>query len=257
MESRKILIYLAIKYRGDWDAIYEAVKNRVLMKPQDIEDAVSTLSCNAITFFDKEYPEELKKIFRPPFVLFYEGNISLLNNGIRNKIAIVGTREPSAYSISALEKIVEGLNENIVVVSGLAKGIDGYSHRFAIKYKRNTIAILGSGLDYCYPIENEDIYNEIKEKHLLMSEYPPGVVPSQDKFPARNRIIMGLSKVVFVPEAKRRSGSMITVALALDAGKDILCLPSNNYGDSGCNLCIKNGAHLVENADDINDFFDL
>ena len=255
MQLREILIYLSVIYKGDWDQIFEVIsKKKLYYDKAEVERVCARLGCHAVTIMDAEYPEELKQIFKPPFVLFYFGDISLIKN-IRKNLAIVGSRDAKADVLSYLKEIVYELKPEITIVSGMAVGVDGMAHRAAIESNHRTIAVLGSGLDFCYPSENQDLYDEIKSKHLLISEYPIGVPPSQDKFPKRNRIVMGLSHGIFVPTAARKSGSMITVALGWEENKDIMCLPSADYEHSGCNLCIKNGAYLVENADDINYFF--
>ena len=148
------------------------------------------------------------------------------------------------------------LAKDLTVVSGLAYGVDSIAHKTAIESGHRTIAVLGSGIDVCYPSINTKLYEEIKEKHLVLSEYPPGVSPDQGNFPVRNRIISALSKCLLVTEAKIRSGTMSTVGVSLALGRDILCLPSINLGESGTNLCIKQGAILVETSKDVNAFFE-
>lgn len=254
MSARQCLIYWSIMFKGDWDQIYRKICEREYPSKEEMDKVTEGLTCNAVTFVDPEYPEYLKSIFKPPFVLYYEGDISLLSKMERH-IAIVGSRDVDPLYVRETRKIVQGLKEDLVIVSGMASGIDGTAHRAAIEFKRKTIAVLGCGIDICFPIENRNIYYKIKKYHLMISEYPPGTPPIGENFPKRNRIVVGLSKVVFVPAATKKSGSMISVAIGLEHGKDILCLPSVDFVDSGCNFCIKSGAYLVENADDINDFF--
>lgn len=254
MTGNQILIYLAIIYKGDWDMIYEVLDKRRPIDYKEGERIITSFSHKAITIMDSEYPEELKKIFKPPFVLFYEGDISLLNN-ISKNIAIVGSRKAETIYLDALREIVHDLKPGINVVSGLASGVDAMAHQAAIESGRKTIAVLGCGIDLCFPTENHKIYHEIKKNHLLLSEFPHGTPPYAMNFPKRNRIVAGLSKTIFVPMATKKSGSMITVSCGLEQGKDILCLPSVDFNNSACNLCIKSGAYLVENADDINEFY--
>ena len=140
-----------------------------------------------------------------------------------------------------------------VIVSGLAKGIDSIAHKGAIEGGGKTVAILGSGIDYCYPSENKELYDEIKSSHLLISEYPNKSMPTPEQFPWRNRIIAGLSNTIVVAEAGIHSGTYITVADGLMNGRNICCVPHMANLNSGCNKLIKEGAALVENAKDVID----
>lgn len=178
-----------------------------------------------ITILDKDYPENLKYVYDAPIVLYYKGNKKLLNQA--NKIAIVGCRDCSQYGMQvSLKFSYELAKQNICIVSGLAKGIDRYSHLGCIKAKGNTIAVLGNGLDQVYPIENKGLYDEIlKTGGLILSEYVIGTKPNKLNFPARNRIISGLSRGLIVVEAKQKSGTLITVDFALEQGKDVFVVP--------------------------------
>ena len=255
MEAKKVIIYLAIKHQGDWAKILDNIKNLTE------EDAINSeyplnLKCEAITILDKEYPESLKQIYRPPFVLFYYGDISLISN-FDKCLGIVGTRNPSTHYLEHLDRVVEELPKDMIIVSGLAKGVDGFSHQSAINHGLKTIAVLGTGIDICYPSENRELFNRIKQNYLLISEYPPGTITSSDKFPVRNRIISGLSKVVFIPEGKIRSGTSTTATFATQQNRDVCCFPGPIGEESLCNLLIKQGAFLVENGQDIIDLFEL
>ena len=255
MQPRKILISLAIQYDGDWNSIRQAISDKsYLAEPDFIEKRAANLRCGAITILDENYPKQLFNLWKPPFVLFYYGDISLLNS-FDNSLAVIGTREPSSEGIEATRSIFNNINKDIVIVSGLAAGIDAEAHRLAIEKGHKTIAILGNGIDFCYPSINRSLYYKIRREHLVLSEYPPGTPPDRVLFPARNRIIAGLSKCILVTEANLRSGTMITVGLGLTIGRDILCVPSSNLGQSGTNLCIKDGAYLVETSEDINAFY--
>jgi len=254
MESRNILLCLSLKYSGDWERIYQAICDRENLKlsEQEIDAANKKIKSQFITILDQEYPEHLRRSFKPPFVLYYYGNISLLNN-IENSIAIVGSRENSDYGASITNQLAEELSSNYTIVSGLAKGIDAIAHQAVINRGGNTIAVLGSGIDVCYPFDNKDLYEEIKSNQLLISEYPNKCTPDSIHFPIRNRIIVALSKGVLVTEAKLRSGTMITVNYALEAGKPVMCVPERANVDSGCNALIKAGATLVETKEDVLD----
>lgn len=253
--SKEIITYCAIVEEGDWERIYLRLKNRVFPSPERIEQTLSELNCKCLSILDEGYPERLKQTYKPPFVLFYEGDISLLTSTDKQLISVVGSREYSTYGENATKCIVTSIARDFVVVSGLAKGIDAIAAETAINAGGKTIAVLGSGIDVCYPSENMELFDKIKKDHLLLSEYPPSVNPSQDKFPMRNRIIAGLSKAVIVTEAGMRSGTSITVNLALMFGRDIMCVPYPYNANSACNRLIKEGAFMVENGEDVRNFF--
>ena len=209
-----------------------------------------------ITIKDKEYPSILKKIEDFPLILYIKGNKNILDN---KNIAIIGCRECTEYGRKAAVYFSYNLaKENIAIVSGLAKGIDTYSHIGALKARGRTIAVLGNGLDIIYPKQNEKIYEGIvKSGGAIITEYPLGTKPEKNNFPERNRIISGMSKGVLIIEAKEKSGTIITADFALNQGRDVFALPGNiNSANSvGTNRLIKEGAIPVTNFRDILDFF--
>ncbi len=250
MEKRKIIIAYAIKHSGDWSRIFNAIRTRETLEEEDFAK-VDEMKCSAITLVDEDYPAQLREIYKPPLVLFYYGEISLLNNYFKN-VSIVGSRDCSEYGANITYEIASGLaQKGYTIVSGMARGIDGIAHRGAIDGGGRTIAVLGSGIDYYYPAENKDLYKEIKENHLVISEYPGKLPPQTYFFPVRNRIIAGLSKTLVVTEAKNSSGSLITAALALGGDADVMCVPHEAGKQSQCNQLINSGAILVESADDV------
>ncbi|MFV0393770.1 MAG: DNA-processing protein DprA, partial [Coprobacillaceae bacterium] len=197
----------------------------------------------------KDYPEALKHINCPPFVLYYYGDLEYVKN---KNIGVIGMRIPSPYGISATEKLTLDLvKHNYTIVSGMALGVDSIAHQSAIENNGKTIAVLGSGIDYCYPKRNNKIYQALKENHLIISEYPGMVIPSPTSFPKRNRIIAGLSESVLVTEAMLKSGTMITVGHALEQGKEIFCVPGRITDYLGCNYLIQQGAKLTNKIEDI------
>ena len=257
MEKRDLIIYLAIKHCGDWEQIYRALHvDSDFDDEETVMDTTRKLRCGVITILDEGYPESLLTVIRPPFALFYYGNISLIKDTDKN-LGVVGTRDPTDFGLKTTREMVEGLKKHIVVVSGLAEGIDGCAHETALDCGHNTIAVLGSGVNICFPSTNRDLYAKIyySRSSLIISEYPPGVPPKANNFPVRNRIIAGLSKCLLVTEARRRSGTSITVSYALERGMNVLCVPSSDLKNSTCNLCIKDGGYLVETAEDINAFY--
>ena len=177
---------------------------------------------------DENYPEKLRNIYNPPKELYILGNEKLLNE---KAIAVVGCRACSDYGRKVSFEISKQLNKHdIVVVSGLAKGIDSYAHKGAIYENGKTIAVLGCGLDVIYPAENKELYMQIlKAKGVIITEYPIGTRPLKQNFPARNRIISGLSDGVLVVEARKRSGTIITVEHALEQGKDVYAVPRQYF----------------------------
>lgn len=245
-----VLVYLSIIHNGDWNKIYQDILEKRPLDKEDIKKTVKEINVPFITLINNNYPQCLKRIFKPPFVLFYKGDIELLNK--EKKIAIIGSRENSEYGKESTQRVCKDLvKENVCIVSGLAKGIDSIAHQSCLENSGSTIAVLGNGLNVTYPKENEKLYKLIESKGLILSEYPPNVLPEKDNFPKRNRIISGLSDGVVVIEAKEKSGTMNTVAHALEDGKPIFCFPERAECNSGCNKLIKEGAKLVENAKDI------
>ncbi len=205
-----------------------------------------------ISIEEETYPEKLKKIYNPPKVLYAMGNINLLSSF---SIAMIGCREYTEYGKSmAMYFSYQLAKRNITIVSGLAKGIDGFSHIGALRAGGNTIAVVGNGLDIIYPKEHKKLEQEIIQKGgVIVSEYPLGTKPDKYTFPARNRIISALSDGVFVIEAKEKSGTLITVDFALEQGKDIFALPGNitSRNSVGTNQLIGDGAKCVTQVKDI------
>lgn len=194
---------------------------------ENLEKYVEYMEKNGIkmiTIKDKKYPQKLYNIFDPPVVLYVQGNENILNNP---GIAIIGSRSCSNYGKQIAKQFAYVLSKNnINIVSGLAKGIDMYSHIGAIMAKRPTIAVLGNGLDIIYPEENKKIYEEIIQTGgTIISEYIIGTKPEKMNFPARNRIISGLSDGILVVEAGISSGTIITVDFGLEQGKSIYAIP--------------------------------
>lgn len=223
---------------------------------------VSQLGIFTLTLEDKNYPKLLKEIQNPPTVIYVKG---FRNEGFRdigeifNKkmVAVVGTRLPTAYGLKVTEMIVEGLVANgLVVVSGLARGIDAVAHKHTIYNKGLTIGVLACGLDKVYPPEHKGLVGEIvRSGGAVISEMPLGMMPVRGNFPARNRIISGLSLGVVVTEAAQDSGSLITASHAAEQGRDVFAIPgpiTSKMSDGTAEL-IKKGAKLVTRVEDILD----
>jgi DNA processing protein len=206
-----------------------------------------------ITFHDRAYPDSLKFIPDAPLILYVKGEIMDID---RYAVAIVGSRRATDYGIRTAETISYNIaSYGLTVVSGMARGIDAASHRGTLKAKGRTIAVLGSGIDVPYPSENKGLMNTIAFSGAVISEFPLGTSPLKENFPRRNRIISALSLGVLVVEAAVDSGSLITVAYALEQGKEVFALPGNitSRNSKGTNNLIKSGAKLVESAEEIID----
>lgn len=205
-----------------------------------------------ITIFDEEYPQKLNNIYDKPIILFVKGNEKILND---KAVAIIGCRNASEYGKKVGHQLAYDVgNNNINIISGLARGIDTNAHIGALKSKAKTIAVLGNGLDMIYPEENKNIAQQIiKDGGAIVSEYIIGVKPEKMNFPARNRIISGLSDAVIVVEAQQKSGTLITVDFAIEQGKEVFAVPGNldNINSSGTNELIKQGAYLITDVSDI------
>ena len=198
---------------------------------------------------DETYPALLREIFQPPLVLFYRGTLAPK----ASRLAMVGARRASTYGKHVAEEIASDLaRDGVTVVSGAARGIDTASHRGALRTGR-TVAVLGCGLDIVYPPENGRLLADIAEQGAVISEYPPGTRPLAAFFPARNRIISGLSRGTIVVEAAEKSGSLITAELALSEGRDVFAIPGSIYSETsrGCHRLIQQGAKLVVDAADV------
>ena len=205
-----------------------------------------------ITLNDKCYPALLKEVYDPPQKLYLRGNKKILNDV---GIAIVGCRENTKYGELVAKNFAYNLSKNgINIISGLAKGIDSFAHIGAIYSKGKTIAVLGNGIDWVYPKENEKIAEKIIQYGgCVVSEYPAGSDLKKTNFPARNRIISGLSRGVVIVEAKEKSGALITAEFALEQGKDVFVVPGNitSKQSVGTNELIKQGAIPVTSYEDI------
>ncbi|MGM0217153.1 DNA-processing protein DprA [Enterococcus sp. AZ126] len=204
-----------------------------------------------ITILDPTYPYYLKQIYNCPTLLFYKGNIKLLE---KNCLSFIGARAASVYGINIVRQLIpEMIRNNITIVSGLAKGIDSVSHQVTMQNNGNTIGVIGTGLDICYPKETAHIQRMMMEEQLVISEYPNGVGPRKYHFPMRNRIIAGISLGTCVIEARKRSGSLITAQAALEYGRDVFAVPGNVFDaqSDGCHGLIQEGAKCTICPQDI------
>ncbi len=204
-----------------------------------------------ITIFDLAYPKRLMEIATPPYALYVKGKLP--DDNIKT-VAIVGARECSPYGeVMAAEFSKALASRGIQIVSGMARGVDSAGQSGALSVGGKSFAVLGCGVDICYPREKIGLYMELQEQGGIISEFPPGTSPLAQHFPARNRIISGLSDIILVIEAKEKSGSLITADTALEQGKDIYALPGpiNSHLSRGCNKLIKQGAGILLSPEDL------
>ena len=210
----------------------------------------------SFSILDDIYPWDLSEIYNPPALLFYQGNIDLLE---LPKVAVVGSRDSSKLGNQSVQKIIKELNNELIIVSGLARGIDTAAHMAALQNGGRTIAVIGTGLDVFYPKANKKLQSYIGKNHLVLSEYGPGEQPLKFHFPERNRIIAGLCRGVIVAEAKMRSGSLITCERAMEEGRDVFAIPGSilDGKSDGCHHLIQEGAKCIMSGSDVLFEFDF
>lgn len=204
-----------------------------------------------ITQKDRQYPVGLGNIPASPPVIYAKGNLGLLKT---LSIAVVGTRKISSYGRTATEKLTNQLaSAGLTIVSGMAYGVDSVAHKTALNLKAKTVAVLGCGVDRVYPLENLKLYQQIAQSGLIISEFPPNTPPLPGNFPARNRIISGISTAVLVVEAAQKSGALITAKCTAEQGKEVFAVPGpiTSEVSAGTSWLIKQGAKLVSSANDI------
>jgi DNA processing protein len=263
-----------IEKLGDPEAVFEAdlaelmnvegmrrdiakkIMNRSLGTEAD-KELENAERCHAriIAYTDPSYPAFLREIYNPPMLLYARGREIPM---AQTFVAVIGSRNPTHYGRKAAETIAFGLaRRGAGVVSGLAKGIDSAAHKGCLRGNGFTIAVVGTGIDVVYPASNKELFGQIEAKGVIVSEFPAGTPPEPKNFPIRNRIISGLSRGTAVVEATRNSGSLITASLALDQGRDVFAVPGSidSFKSTGTHFLIKQGAKLIENADDILDEF--
>lgn len=229
-----------------------SLENKSLKRAESVLDACGKKNITILTYDDINYPDSLRVIPNPPYVLYLRGEI--MNWDRLLGIGVVGTRSCDRYGIEVTRKLAGELAENgVTVIAGMARGIDTVAARAALDAGNKTIAVLGCGADIVYPPENKKIMQEIIENGAVISEYPPGALPLPAHFPWRNRIISGLSRGVLVTEAPKRSGALITANAALEQGKDVFAVPGSIFAKNceGTNALLAGGAKAVYSAQGI------
>lgn len=268
-------LWKIIQYFGSFKAFYEAdsktlyssfidasiieavLEKRKSSSPETLVEEYGARDINIVCWNEPLYPQYLKNISNPPMVLYYRGDITITSQPC---FAIVGSRIATTYGKNIAEKLARELASlNIIIVSGMARGIDSAAHRGALESGK-TIAILGSAHNVIYPPENHKLYQEIIASGAVISEFPLNTPPEPHNFPMRNRIISGLCRGVLVVEAKEKSGALITTDFALEQGRDVFAVPGpiNSKTSAGPNNLIKQGAKLITGIEDIvEEYYDI
>jgi DNA processing protein len=229
-------------------AIY---KKQFFWRAEKEVDAIRRIGCRVINCTEPEYPQSLLQIYDPPALLYVRGDASILNMA---SLSIVGTRRPTVYGAQLAERMGRDLaRRGLIVVSGLARGVDALSHKGATSVGGRAIGVLGTGIDVCYPKENRKLYEKVLERGAILSELPTGSHPAPENFPVRNRIVAGMPLGVVIVEGKQYSGSLITARLAMEFGREVFGVPGNVTQEMSFapNLLIKQGAKLVTSAEDV------
>jgi len=238
-----------------YKTIERFLNTRKNVNPDQVMEEIIKRDIRVLTLENKDYPYLLKQIYSPPAVLYMKGDLE--NCNLDKTLAVVGSRKSSHGICGILTNLINKLTgTDIVIVSGMALGIDTCAHKAAISSNLKTIAVLGGGFDYIYPARNKDLFKKISEGNgAVISEYYPTERPDTWKFPHRNRIISGLSKGTLIAEAGLRSGALITARLCLEQNRELMCIPGQitNPNTQGIHKLIKEGAGVVT---DVNDIFE-
>ena len=235
----------------DERATESLLATRATLSLDDEMGRIERAGITVVTRASAEYPRLLAEIPAPPSVLYVKGEI-IPEDAVA--VAIVGTRRLTSYGREVAARLAGDLAAaGVTIVSGLARGIDGIAHHAALRAGGRTIAVLGSGVDVVYPPEHHNLAGQIVEGGALVSDYAPGRKPDAQNFPARNRIISGLSLGVIVVEAPTRSGALITTDFAADQGREVFAVPGNilSPASSGCHRLLRDGARIITSADDV------
>jgi DNA processing protein len=234
-------------------AVAQAIHSQSPLRDAEKELAeIRKNGCQLLNWDEPAYPQRLREIYDPPPLLYVRGNPELLD---RFSIAIVGSRRPTPYGVQMSERLARDLAERgLVIVSGLARGIDSCAHKGALSAVRgSTVGVLGSGIDVVYPKENKKLFAQMEERGVIISEFPLGSFPAPQNFPIRNRVIAGMVLGVVVVEGAQYSGSLITARLGMEFGREVFGVPGNvtQPASFGPNLLIKQGAKLVTGWEDV------
>lgn len=240
---RKQILYYALKYQGEYEAIKKAIERNETYFPCEYEG-------NYVTIVDPQYPSSLLMLEKPPFILFYEGTLAYLNQPL---LCVIGSRKNTSMALTYIEELMQHLSSKWCILSGVARGVDGLAHQSALNHHFKTIGVIGSGIDVIYPQNHSYLYEQIKQKGCLITEYPFHTPPLAHHFPHRNRILAALCQKCVVIEAAKKSGTLITVNYAMELGKEVWVFP-HRYEDEfayGSNQLIQLGANLILDKEDL------
>lgn len=254
MEAKDILVALSLKYEGDYEKMLSDIRKKVPLTKEEKERGQRETKSMVVSIVDSDYPSCFRSCYQPPLLLYYYGNLSLLEKPYR--LTAIGTRHPSVYQsetcYSLLSQAEERMKDKMIVVSGMAIGLDQQCMLAAMDRGAPVVSVIGSGIDKPFPSENQGLYEYCKSgKGLVLSEYPIHCSAKPENFLFRNRLLAGISNVLFVGGGKSHSGTSVTVRYALEEGKDVLALPCNIGGDDLTNSLIKDGASPVLDTNDI------
>ena len=237
--------------KEEWQALLNARRQ----EPERIEEELAQAGISFVSALEKGFPDKLREIPDPPFGIYYKGKMP---GETEPAAAIIGARLASGYGREQARRFGRQISaRGIAVISGMARGIDGIAQKAALDAGGKSYAVLGCGVDICYPEENRELYERLQQQGGVLSEYPPGMQPIAKLFPPRNRIISGLSDLVLVIEARKRSGTLITVDMALEQGREVYALPGrvSDALSDGCNRLIRQGAGPATCPQDILEYF--
>ncbi|KRN02543.1 Rossmann fold nucleotide-binding protein for DNA uptake [Levilactobacillus senmaizukei DSM 21775 = NBRC 103853] len=225
-----------------------AIREQLFSPRLDDQVRKNLIFGGCLTIADQAYPDQLREIYAPPVALYFRGDVRLLQ---ATQLAVVGSRQPTAYAIQAMRCLLPAVvDHQICIVSGLAQGVDTLGHQVALAHHGQTVAVIGTGLDRCYPASNRDLMTTLMREQLVLSEYPLGTPGARHHFPERNRIIAGLARTILVVEAAHHSGSLITANIGLQENRNILAVPGpiTQKNSVGTNELILAGAKPVLNS---------
>ena len=252
IQPRHTLIALSVIHKGDWGRVFSALRRHDLPSDEETANIVSKVKSKTLTMVDEDYPLHLREgCIRPPIVLYYYGDISLLLNPDR-VLTVVGARSPLPYTSEKTRSLCrEMVEKDYVIASGLAYGIDTIAAEEGLRRPGHSIGVLGCGIDRMYPLENIGLRNKMASTGLVLSEYPGDTAPESKHFPHRNRILAGAGKATFASEVGPRSGTAITVSLAMQMERDVGVLPFRADEEAINNDFIKAGAAVIETSEDL------
>jgi DNA processing protein len=253
--SREVLLFLSNKFEGEWQKIFDALqKKEIDVTDEEIKKLEAITKANYVEITSPMYPDCFKESYNPPFLFYYYGNLDLLN--ARYRMTCVGTRKPTMYQTDTCDMLIREVEEHfhneVVIISGMAYGLDQVCMKAAMRVGAPVVSIIGSGIDLPYPSENDGLYDYCKSgKGLVISEYPLTREAQPKNFIFRNRLLAACSPIIFVGGGKNLSGTSATVRMALERGKEITALPCNVTGNDLSNTLIKDGATSIISSEDL------